>query len=352
MHEIFISYRHIDTIAITGRIYDWVARAFGNDAIFRDVNATYLGESNELIKTIHSALDMCKVMLIIIGKNWLSAKNENGQERLSDPEDLVRQEINYALKRSIIIIPIIVDGANRPSKSKFREFGLEELDNKLSKEIRHDHFEQDMEDVIRQIKAAGIHPIHRVETLRIDSNIGIIGAYRNFTTDSAMIIQYIENAKREINILITWISNWELIEESLSKAASRGVSIRFLLIDPTTSFAQERSKELEGRTGSNEYGTDKVRYNTTCIKQLYKNASQKLGYPARISLRYHASRPSVAIYSIDDYHFLGFFLQAERMVRAPILAVQNNETALGSLLTKEFDLVWNKETTIDIHLDT
>ena len=46
MAQIFISYRRIDSNAITSRIYDRLTKAFGDKNVFKDVNS--LPSSNSL----------------------------------------------------------------------------------------------------------------------------------------------------------------------------------------------------------------------------------------------------------------------------------------------------------------
>ena len=50
----------------------------------------------------------------MIGKDWLSVRNGNGQLRLSDPDDFVGLEISLALQRNVLVIPILVGGAKMP----------------------------------------------------------------------------------------------------------------------------------------------------------------------------------------------------------------------------------------------
>ena len=50
-------------------------------------------------------------MLTVVDPNWLTAKDENGQRRLDNPEDFVVIEIGVALARNIPVVPVLVDGA-------------------------------------------------------------------------------------------------------------------------------------------------------------------------------------------------------------------------------------------------
>jgi hypothetical protein len=63
---------------------------------------------------ITRAVGSCDVLLALIGDQWLTAKDEDGQRRLDDPDDFVRLEIEAALTRDVRVIPILVDGARMP----------------------------------------------------------------------------------------------------------------------------------------------------------------------------------------------------------------------------------------------
>jgi formylglycine-generating enzyme required for sulfatase activity len=63
---------------------------------------------------LEDKLGQCKVMLAIIGPNWVDARDAR---RLDNPEDWVRLEIERALARKIPVIPVLVAGATLSSKS-------------------------------------------------------------------------------------------------------------------------------------------------------------------------------------------------------------------------------------------
>jgi hypothetical protein len=70
--------------------------------------------SRDFDEYLKSQVAACDAMLAIIGPNWLTAKDENGQRRLDNPEDFVVIEIGAALARDIPVVPVLVDGARMP----------------------------------------------------------------------------------------------------------------------------------------------------------------------------------------------------------------------------------------------
>ena len=113
MAGIFISYRRDDSAGYTGRLLDDMKVAFGQEQIFRDIEAIEAGA--DFYETIDTAVASCSVLLAIVGPRWLSAANAKGQRRLDDANDFVRIEIAAALKRNIKVIPVLVDGATMPA---------------------------------------------------------------------------------------------------------------------------------------------------------------------------------------------------------------------------------------------
>ena len=114
--KIFISYRRADSMDVTGRIYDRLREQFGKSAIFKDVDSIPPGV--DFREHLEKAVGKCKVFLVVIGDQWLEAKDAKRRNRLQDPDDFVRIEIEAALKRNIPIIPLLVRGASIPAEAK------------------------------------------------------------------------------------------------------------------------------------------------------------------------------------------------------------------------------------------
>jgi hypothetical protein len=114
--RIFISYRRVDSAYPAGWLFDRLAERFGPEQIFKDVDAIHLGD--DFVKEIEEAVGQADVLLALIGKRWLTAADEHGGRRLDDPEDFVRLEIEAALRREVLVIPILVEGATMPREEQ------------------------------------------------------------------------------------------------------------------------------------------------------------------------------------------------------------------------------------------
>jgi hypothetical protein len=146
---VFVSYRRQETSGIAGRLYDRLAARFGNDQIFMDVDTIAPGA--DFRDVIAQAVSSCAVLLAIIGSGWLTATDEYGRRRLDDPDDVVRLEIQAALERSILVIPILVEGAVMPRPQQLPE-GLAGLARRNARFVRHDSFGSDADRLLAAIE--------------------------------------------------------------------------------------------------------------------------------------------------------------------------------------------------------
>jgi hypothetical protein len=114
MPSVFISYRRDDTAGAAGHLADDLGERFGRSRVFIDVDSIPLATNFE--DRIHAALDSCQVVLVLIGGEWLTARLPNGERRIDDERDYLRQEVAAALEREdVVVIPVLVDGARMPS---------------------------------------------------------------------------------------------------------------------------------------------------------------------------------------------------------------------------------------------
>jgi hypothetical protein len=118
MSRIFISYRRDDTAAdMTDRLYERLVRRWGR-RVFMDIDSLVGGDL--FAKAIEENLQNCAVVLVIIGRHWLSLTNERGVRRIDDPGDYPRMEVAAALRRGIRVIPVLVGGAPLPKPEELR----------------------------------------------------------------------------------------------------------------------------------------------------------------------------------------------------------------------------------------
>ena len=149
--KIFINYRRDDSIGMAGRLHDRLAQTFGRDRLFMDVD--HIPAGADFVAHLNSQVAECKVVLVVIGRNWLRAKDKAGQRRLHQPDDFVAIEIAAALARDIRVIPVLVDGARMAKESELPD-SLKPLARRQAVDVRHSHFGQDAEALVKRMREA------------------------------------------------------------------------------------------------------------------------------------------------------------------------------------------------------
>jgi hypothetical protein len=108
--NIFISYRRDDAAGHAGRLCDRLDEHF-RGCVFMDV--TGIAPGANFVRALEHKLASCQVLIVVIGKSWLSITNE----RVGRAEpDHARIEVATALRsKGVTVIPVLVQGARMPS---------------------------------------------------------------------------------------------------------------------------------------------------------------------------------------------------------------------------------------------
>jgi hypothetical protein len=118
-HAVFISYRRHECAQSAGRLFDWLEREFGSDHVLMDLE---FEPGVDFIDEIERAVGACRVFLAVIGPTWSRVVGDTGEPRLDDPHDLVRREVEVALRGTDIrVIPVLVQGARMPTAAEIPE---------------------------------------------------------------------------------------------------------------------------------------------------------------------------------------------------------------------------------------
>ena len=149
--KLFLSYRRADSQHITDRIYDRLTSAFGEENVFKDVDSIPLGVPFH--SAIKRAVEGCNILIAVIGRQWLSTKDEAGNLRLLDEEDFVRMEIETALQHNIFVVPVFVDGAKISMQNELPS-GLQSLPLQNGISVNADpQFHDDVNRLIEQLRS-------------------------------------------------------------------------------------------------------------------------------------------------------------------------------------------------------
>jgi TIR domain len=106
---IFISYRREDAALYARVLKDRLSEHFPAALVFMDADSIGVD-----FTVITQAVSRCDILLVLIGREWLTMTDSRGQRRIDDPGDFVRIEIEAALQRGIRVVPVLVDGAVMP----------------------------------------------------------------------------------------------------------------------------------------------------------------------------------------------------------------------------------------------
>lgn len=149
MDGIFISYRRDDSAGYAGRLYDRLAAHFGAGRVFMDVEGIELG--TDFVTAIENAVGSCRVLIVVIGDEWLDTKDAAGRRRLDDPHDFIRLETVTALRRDIRVVPVLVGGALMPRAEALPE-DLRPLARRQAIEVNHKQWEASTTELIRALE--------------------------------------------------------------------------------------------------------------------------------------------------------------------------------------------------------
>jgi tetratricopeptide (TPR) repeat protein len=149
--QIFISYRREESRWSAGRLYDRLNARFYQTRIFMDVAGIALGD--DYVEAIEERVGDCDVLIAIIGTRWLISTDEQDGRRLDNPEDVVHMEIATALRRSIWVIPVLIDDALMPRSTDLPD-DLKELVRRKALRVSDTSFEGDCRLLVSAIEQA------------------------------------------------------------------------------------------------------------------------------------------------------------------------------------------------------
>lgn len=148
MIRVFISYRRRDTAQAAGRLAEDIRERFGRRSVFMDTFEEAIRGGDNFRDEINNWIAGADVVLVMIGKDWTGTSDEN---RLQDPEDLVRQEVETAFKKKRRILPVLVSGAKIPDAEALPE-SLRFLSEINARPLQDDpYFNEDARRIKRDI---------------------------------------------------------------------------------------------------------------------------------------------------------------------------------------------------------
>ena len=142
MKRVFLCYRRSDRHA-AGLLRGEVGHRLGRSRVFMDTSDIRAGD--QFPDVIKSAVDRADVMLVLIGPGWLAE-----QERLDDPDDWVRREIEAALANQVRVVPVLLEDAGLPSEWVLPP-EISDLATAHAYRIDSSHLDRDARDLLRAL---------------------------------------------------------------------------------------------------------------------------------------------------------------------------------------------------------
>lgn len=151
MSGIFLSYRRDDASGWAGRLYEHLVREVGPEQVFIDIDTIAPGE--DFRKAIELTMDVCDVVMVVIGPSWLTARDEAGNRRLEDERDTHRAEVLAALTADVRVVPLLVGGAKMPQASELPE-PLKGLSYRNAAVVEDRRFAADVSALVQTLRRA------------------------------------------------------------------------------------------------------------------------------------------------------------------------------------------------------
>lgn len=151
--KIFVSYRRHDSKTFALRIADRLTLEFGKGNVFIDVEGLEGGD--DFPDRLNENLSRADACVVVIGPQWLSISGPHGQRRLDSPTDYVRREIRQALDRKILVIPVLVEGAQMPVETELPP-DINALARIQAVTLSSSNFADDIEHLLTPLRGRGV----------------------------------------------------------------------------------------------------------------------------------------------------------------------------------------------------
>jgi hypothetical protein len=149
--KVFLSYRREDARAYARLLQKALGEHLRTTDIFMDVES--LSDGEDFVARIDSAVRASDAMLVLIGPDWLTASDEAGARRLDSSDDFVAHEVALALEEDLLVVPVLVGGAEMPERSELPP-RLEALWRRQARALDDGHWDYDVEQLVEGLRSA------------------------------------------------------------------------------------------------------------------------------------------------------------------------------------------------------
>lgn len=153
--SLFLSYRRVDSGGYAGRLSDALEARFGAGSVFHDVDTILPG--TDFAAAIESAIAAASVVLVLIGDDWIDARDATGTRMLDRPDDFVRLEVASALASGKTVLPLLVEAARMPAAADLPP-DLQRLSRQQALELSDSRWAHDIDRLVEAIGRCGVRP--------------------------------------------------------------------------------------------------------------------------------------------------------------------------------------------------
>lgn len=291
--------------------------------------------------TIQKALDRSEVMLLVMTPDSMTSR-------------FVNSEWTYFFcECDKKLIPILLEPLEPPNKINFMLASLQHIDfhredHETALSILHQTLHASYTEVERQegdpngsVLPRSYGPLagwgQRSELTA--GSAGLVYMHPDFPVDD--FSGWLRQARRRIRVLNTWSHVIARHDHLLAQALGRGVALQILLLDPSSTFAKQRSLDLHL---DDEEVPQNIRANIRQLATLYPELD---GARSSLELRLYNVLPSFSIHCVDDQALIGFFPHAARTTSFPLLEI-HIDAPFGQYIDAEFEQIWKSATPVDL----
>jgi tetratricopeptide (TPR) repeat protein len=148
-NSVFISYRHMDTWEAAALIRVLLHERFKETDIFWDIESIDPGDDWQ--KAIEDTYARCKALIAVIGPEWTGTDSSGSGRAIDNPNDWLRREIEAAVARGILILPVLVNEAEMPRPDELPP-SLAPLTNHQAVSLRRDDHRSQIDRLIRKLE--------------------------------------------------------------------------------------------------------------------------------------------------------------------------------------------------------
>jgi TIR domain len=146
---VFLSYRRDDAGPYARSLQLQLSQRIPDAPIFMDLDSIEAGL--DFAEVIQDAVDSCAVVVVLIGRQWVTLADEDGARRLDNPDDYVRFEVKTALEQGVRVIPVLIDGT-KPLRQQDLPAELHKLARLNAHKLSCDRYQDEADRLIDLIQ--------------------------------------------------------------------------------------------------------------------------------------------------------------------------------------------------------